>query len=139
MTVFRDMYGNRPVGTPYISDQPSRTKQSFKDECDINVIMRRYDKTGVLPAGVGVGSYADFSSVGSFQDSQNILIKAQSQFDALPARVRDRFQNDPEKLLRFIADKANFEEAKKLGLLKDEAKPLEVAAAVAPPEPAKPA
>lgn len=133
MTVFRDMYGNRPERVATIPEKVGRTKQSFKDECDINVIMRRYEKSGVLPQGVGVGSYADFSDVGTFHDAQNVLVKAQAQFDALPARVRNRFRNDPGEFLRFVSDKSNLDEARKLGLLKQE----EVT--VAPVTPAPPA
>ena len=29
----------------------SRTKQSFKNECDVNNILKNYNKTGILPEG----------------------------------------------------------------------------------------
>ena len=47
----------------------------------------------------------------------NIIIQAQDQFASLPANIRDRFANSPEKYLAFLADSANKEEAVKLGLV----------------------
>lgn len=98
----------------------SKTKQSFKEECDINVIMKRYSQTGVLPPGVGIAKYGDFAEVPDYIEAQNTLIQARQQFEALPSRVRDRFRNDPANMLAFVNDKKNKAEARVLGLLKDE-------------------
>ena len=81
------------------------THQSFKDECDINNILANYTRTGEL--GVDVpshASYLDLSDVKDYQTSLNILAEAQSAFDALPAKVRARFNNNPEELLHFVHD-----------------------------------
>lgn len=102
-------------------DSPSKTKQSFLKECDINVMMRRYLKTGTLPQGISVGRYADFSAADDYFSAQLTLKKAQVQFEALPSTVRNRFHNDPAQLLRFVNDPANLEEAHDLGLLNEEA------------------
>lgn len=110
----------RPDGWSF-EDSVSMTKQEFKNECDINRIMAKYKVTGVLPEGMGVGRYGDFTGVEDFQHAQEILIQAETQFAALPSDVRDRFDNSPLRLLEFVADRKNLEEAKKLGLLKDEA------------------
>lgn len=112
---------------------PSRTKQSFKDECDINVLMKKYQATGVLPPGVGVARYADFSDVGDYLEAQITLLRAQDQFDSLPARVRDRFKNDPVAFLTFVANPANLGEARELGLLAEESGKAEPAAPAIPP------
>lgn len=109
-----------------------RTHPEFEAECDINNIMKKYQKNGVLPDGIGVGMYGDFSDAGDFLDSQNVIQRAQEQFASLPAAVRERFRNDPWSLLMFVHDKANIEEARKLGLLKDE--PIAVVPPVEPPK-----
>lgn len=116
-----------------------RTKQEFKDECDINVIMARYMQSGVLPPGVGVAQYGDFSTVEDFQSSMELIKRAEEQFAAQPSKVRDRFNNNAAEFLEFVMDVANKEEAQKLGLLKDE-KPAEpaVVAPVAPVAPVVP-
>jgi len=100
------------------SVEPSMTKQSFRDECDINTIMSRYERTGVMPESRGdAPQFGDYISEYSFQESMNAVIYAQQQFADLPARVRDRFGNDPANMLRFLEDDKNREEAIKLGLV----------------------
>lgn len=101
-------------------EEPSATKQEFKDECDINRIMRQYQDTGLAESSSAVGRYGDFSSVGDFHAAQNVIAQASEQFESLPANVRDRFRNSPALFLEFIGDKANRAEARALGLLVDE-------------------
>lgn len=100
-----------------------RTRQSCKDECDINKIMARYHKNGVLPKMILENPiFGDFSSMPDYQESMGIVIKAQSQFNALSAELRNRFGNDPAKFLDFCSKEENRDEMKKLGLLKPEKK-----------------
>lgn len=98
----------------------SVTQQSFRDECDINLIAKRFN--GAVPPPVGpVGTYADFASVPDFHEAQNTILRAREQFASLPVHVRTRFNNDPVQLLAFVADRGNLAEAHKLGLLSQEA------------------
>lgn len=97
-----------------------RTKQSFKDECDINNIMKKFNKTGQLPEMIKQNpSYGDFSEPLDFQESQNVVIKAIEQFQALPSKTRERFQNDPETFLRYMHSNPPEEEVRAMGLLKE--------------------
>lgn len=95
-----------------------RTKQSFRDECDINKVVERYARTGMLPPGSGVGRYVDCSNVTSYLDAVLKVKNAEDAFNALPAKVRDRFKNSPEAMIRFVLDRANRKEAQELGLVK---------------------
>jgi len=95
---------------------PGRTKQSFKDECDVNTIMRRYEATGILPEPRGVPQYLDVSSI-DFQEAQFFIAAANSRFFSLPSRIRDRFENDPAQFLAFMEDSRNAQEARELGLV----------------------
>lgn len=104
------------------SGGPGKTKQASKDECDINQIMKRYAKTGQLPPGMGTGRYGDFSTYEDFLSAQIVVKTAEIQFNSLPAQVRQRFNNDPANLLEFVGNPDNLEEARKLGLLKEEIK-----------------
>lgn len=98
---------------------PSMTKQSFKDECDINRLMAKYETTGVIDhVNRRMPEYGDFAGVVSYQDSLNIVLDAREVFAALPARLRDRFGNDPGQYLAFIDDPKNKDEAIKLGMIK---------------------
>lgn len=91
------------------------TQQQFRDECDINTIMDRYISTGEVPQFVGA-FYDDFTSMASYHEAQNILLDAQDEFLQLPAHIRERFHNDPGKLLDFIHNPENTEEAIRIGL-----------------------
>lgn len=99
---------------------PGRTKQSFRDECDINRLMRRYEKSGTLPQDVRNGRYGDFSGVDDYLAAQVTLRDAEAQFAAMPARVRDRFKNSPLEFLAFVGNPKNKDEARTLGLLREE-------------------
>lgn len=110
------------------SGGPGLTKQAPAEECDINALMKRYQKSGHLPPGMGIGRYGDFYSVEDFLSAQLVVKRAEMQFKSLPARVRDRFDNKPEALLSFIANPENLEEARELGLLKEEIKDPKVEA-----------
>lgn len=112
---------------------PTMAKQAFKEECDINTIMAKYARTGLIEHVQKVqGSYGDFTSVQDYQLSLNQVIEAQAAFDQLPARVRERFANDPARLMSFLQDDKNQAEAVALGLVEPPAAPP------ASPSPAQP-
>lgn len=95
----------------------SMTQQQFKDDADINVIVRRFGITGELPVGVRMPTYGDFDLVNDYQSALEAMREAEASFMAMPANVRERFANDPQKFLDFCADSRNIEEARKLGLV----------------------
>lgn len=108
---------------PLVQDiADDRAKQSFKDECDINRIMRGYVKGSSIEHYVRHGaSYGDFSPL-SFHEAMNSYIKVNEMFEDLPAAVRKRFNQDPKGFLEFVQardDKGNLvnlEEMRKLKL-----------------------
>lgn len=100
--------------------KPSLTKQSFRDECDINNILRKFNVTGQLPAGSVQPQYGDFSGITDYQSALNAVMAAQDSFLELPAKVRAKFGNDPAVFLDFVSDEANKDELKALGLLSQE-------------------
>lgn len=98
---------------------PSKTQQHLKDSTDINLIMERYKKRPdpSIFKKSGKGVYGDFSQVTNFQEA---VIQAQSAteaFQSLPAKVRAKFQNNPQELLNFINDPNNLNEAIEIGLI----------------------
>lgn len=99
----------------------SLTQQHFKDECDINNIIARAQVTGSLVDPLNPSTrqplFDDFTSAPDFMAAQNMLVAASEAFNALPAALRKRFDNDPAELLAFLDDDANREEAVKLGLI----------------------
>lgn len=134
--VFRTHY-SAPSRVSMSGFSASRTKQAFREDCDINVIVRRYAKAGVLPTEAPGASYGDFSTVGDYFDSMQLLLRTRERFEALPSLVRERFANDPSRMLAFVADAGNADEARKLGLLAPLPPPKEEPSVVR--EPVKPA
>lgn len=109
----------RPDGTRRVSTQnnePSKTDQQFKKECDVNYIMAQARK-GVMTSHVrnSKGVYADVSQIPDLLECMEIMTTAQQDFDKLPAEVRKRFGNSPVELVDFLNDKNNDEEAIKMG------------------------
>lgn len=94
----------------------SRTKQSFRDECDINRIMAKFIKTGSIDhLRKHGGSYGDATSV-DFHEAMNVITSAEQMFGELPSAIRVRFNDDPAEFLDFVGDDANLEEMRDLGL-----------------------
>lgn len=98
------------------------TQQQFAEEVDINTIVKRFGLTGELPDGVGMPVSGDFTGVSDFRSAMELVRSAQESFMLLPANVRDRFANDPARVIAFLDDEANREEAIRLGIV---AKPVE--------------
>lgn len=100
-----------------VCEEPTRAQQHHKDECDINVILERFGKTGQMPVSAISGSYGDFSGVHDYHTALNTLIAAESEFEALPAKLRARFNNEPSNLIEFLNDSKNKDQAIELGLI----------------------
>lgn len=105
-----DKYGFATTGD-------SMTNQQFKEECDVNNILAKYKRTGLLShVSRTQGQFGDFSTLDDYQTSLHKVMKAQESFGLLPSEVRNKFQNDPAKLIDFLSDSKNDEEAYKYGL-----------------------
>ena len=100
-----------------VCEEPTRAQQHHKDECDINVILERFGKTGQMPVNAISGTYGDFSGVHDYHTALNQLIAADNEFAALPAHIRSRFANEPANLIQFLENPDNRAEAEKLGLV----------------------
>lgn len=97
-------------------EDDSLTQQQFKDEADINTIVDRFMKSGVLPTPVNMPQYVDYEGVFDFQTAMNAVRQADENFMRMDAKIRARFNNSPQEFLQFFADPANTEEAIRLGL-----------------------
>lgn len=98
------------------SDSPSMTKQSFREDADINVLVARFKAGQEQPPPPGRALYGDFTKVGDYLEAMTKVAEANSQFEQLTSSVRSRFRNDPAELLAFCDDPANAEEGVQLGL-----------------------
>lgn len=120
-------------GTDMVYFDPSMTRQEFQDECDINTIMEKYEKTGILPSNTrGPPQYVDLSGMPSdYMTALNMLNDAEKAFMSLPATVRREFENSPHEFVKFASDPENLTQMQDWGLA-----PKPEAAPPGPPTPA---
>ena len=97
-------------------EDDSLTQQQFKEESDINTIVNRFLKSGVLPTPVNMPQYVDYEGVFDFQSAMNVVRQADENFMRMDANVRARFNNSPQEFLEFFGNPNNSEEAIRLGL-----------------------
>jgi phage internal scaffolding protein len=100
-----------------LAANPSLTKSEYKDQCDINNVVQRALRTGVLPGTNLEPLYADFSEISDYATASIKIAEATQAFEQLPSNIKEQFDNDVNKLLDFVDDPENEEEAKQLGLL----------------------
>lgn len=113
--VMRHPFNTIQVGHDCIGE--TRTVQYFKDECDINTIMSKYQSTGVIEhLTKRQGGYGDVSAATCYQDALDIIERAEDEFSQLPSSIRSKLDNDPAKFLAWINDPANLDEMVELGL-----------------------
>lgn len=105
-----------------INEKKSKTQQHYRDKVNINNIVKKYAQTGMmnqmLKENSRDGVFGDFTHP-SLQDYSKVLNQVESarkDFLKIPSETRSRFDNDPEKLIKFLADPKNIEESIKLGL-----------------------
>lgn len=100
------------------------TKQSFAEDCDLNVIAARYglDDGSIPPVPIS-DEILDFTDTPDLRSAMDRVHDAQERFMSLPAKLRSKFNNDPRQLHDWVLDQDNYDEALKLGFI---AKPKEL-------------
>lgn len=112
--------------------EKSLTQQHLKDETNINRIMEKYERSGVIThLSSRIAQYGDFSNVGTFHQAMVKLQEAQNLFNDVPSEIRKKFDNDPAKFIEFCSDENNIEELREMGLA--EPAPVIKKSAVDPP------
>ena len=100
--------------SPAVEFGASMTQQHFKDECDINNILKAY--RGKVPASEEPAFFMD-CTVNDLQSAYEIAEDIGSRFDSLDSEVRAKFNNNPLELLEFVHNADNQTAAVELGLL----------------------
>lgn len=95
---------------------PTRTKQEFKDECDINNILRQYVTTGTFTHINRRQPQYGYVDGHDFMDAMRIVTEGQNMFADLPSHIRKRFGNDPAEFLAFVQNPDNAAEMASMGL-----------------------
>jgi len=95
---------------------PSLAQQNFKEEVDINYLLEKFKVTGAMPAAVRLPQYGDYSGISDYRSALDAVNLARNAFMDLPAKIRDKFSNDPQKYMDFCSDPANADQLIELGL-----------------------
>jgi len=91
-----------------------RTKQSFKDETDINKILQRAEVKGSIShLNKYEAKYGDFADYDFFNNTL-MLTKGREIFDDLPAELRLEFRQSPAEFFKYVNDPANSDRLKTL-------------------------
>lgn len=98
-------------------DDKSLTQQAHAGDCDINEIIRRSQSSGMLPVSSMEAKFGDFSNIPTMHEAFEFVRRAGEAFMSLDWKLRERFSNDPSKMIEFISDPTNRDEAVSLGLL----------------------
>lgn len=124
----------------FVCEGPSMTRQEFTDECDVNMIMARYEKGGVWPYppnGVEP-QFVDFVGMPDLQEALGAMDAARDAFMRLPAIVRKEFDNDAVRFVEFAQDGNNLGKMREWGLADPEKVPDEPMRVRVMPEPDAP-
>ncbi|UDN67833.1 internal scaffolding protein [robinz microvirus RP_143] len=127
----------------YEDNLPSLTRQEFASECDVNVIMKNYEATGIMPSLDGrTPIYWDADAVpNNLQDAMGALVYAEQLFNQLPAQTRKEFDNDPVQFVDFASNRENYSKLAEWGLLAPQeapGSPIRVEVVNPPPTPPTP-
>lgn len=99
------------------------TEQGHKKDCDVNEIIKKYDKTGLITHVSNFeAKFGDMTGL-DFKQMQDKVANAKSMFNSLPAEIRDYFRNSPTDLLTFMEDPNNREKGIELGLIREDFDP----------------
>ena len=100
--------------------EESMTQQCFKDQCNVNNILAKYQKTGMVDhLNKHAAQYADLSELGDYRENIEKVRNAEILFNDLPSAMRNRFANDPAAFLEYCSDPSNLDELIKTGVAKD--------------------
>lgn len=89
--------------------------QSYKDECDISLIIARAAAGDATALNKRQGFYADITETPeNLAEAQNAILKLSQGFEKLPAEIRAKFDNSKE---RFVQEFGSDEFAKKMGFV----------------------
>lgn len=116
--------------------EPSLTQQQFKDECEIESLLKAHNLGQVMGILNNHGQqplYGDVSEIPDFHASQNHVARATEYFEGLPSDVRSRFNNSLSEFLTTLNNPDAREALTEMGVLKAADKAADVVQPVVPP------
>lgn len=111
------------------------TQQHFKEAVDINNILAKYRKTGIMEhVKLAKERYGDFTELGEYAVHLDKVAKAQQAFESLPAELRNQFNNSIPGFFEYVMKEENYDQCVKWGIF-DPKEPKAGTPAAADPAP----
>lgn len=102
----------------FFTGSETLVEQSHKESTKIEVVLAKHNAHTLLAAQEASGGlYGNFIAGSDYQDFRERVQDAMSDFQMLPSALRNRFDNNPAKLIDFVNDVKNYDEAVSLGLV----------------------
>ena len=117
----------------FFDPEKGMTRQEFANECEINNIMAKYQRTGLLDhINNHAPEYGDYDAV-DFQTAMDTIKTGEAMFAELPSKARKYFNNNPAEFMEFVNDPDNVEKLHELGLTSKPVQAHETPDPVVPP------
>lgn len=122
MSMYFKKHGKPEIRT---YSEHGRTKQSQKDDTDINKLLERAGREGTLShLEKYQGTYGNFAGY-DFETQARIMAEGQTIFEELPAELKREFHQSPQAFFEYVTDPANADDLpKKLPQLADRGRQL---------------
>ncbi len=92
-------------------------KQSMREECDVNKIVERYVKTGLIDhLADGIPQFVDVAELGDYRSVIEQVRAVELYFAGLPALVRRSFEDDARLFMDYLETNPSEEDLELLGL-----------------------
>lgn len=103
-----------PCKQPKYKD--GRTKQAFKDQCDINKMLAKAQRVGSIAHlnKYPEATYGEFDGEFTLLEAHGRIAKAEGIFSELPSEIRNEFNNDALAFVKFAGDPQNNEKLRDL-------------------------
>lgn len=98
------------------TDEVSLTQQHFKDDVDINNIVRKYAQDGLMPLAKKQQQFG-YATSQTFTEAMFTVATAEEEFMQLPSEVRSHFNNDVAAYLDAASDETQRPLFEELGML----------------------
>lgn len=135
--IFKSAYSEkeRPVTE---NNEPTMTKQALAEELDVNNIIRKYNKTGIMQKAHDFeGVYGEFDSFDLREAIEKVKL-ANELFLEVPSSIRSEFNNDAGAFVDFATNPVNIEQMREWKLAPPEQSEPPQPPPEPPPEPPPP-
>lgn len=112
---FKTRYNYRPVNG-LVNTMESKTFQECKDDCDINILYRKYLSKGLTPPNILAmeAKYADITESKTMEEILNVQNDVMTMFNELPSEIRQACDYKVDTFMELISNEYEDKQVKDL-------------------------